>query len=77
MPLCDLCYGAGELFVHAVNCYSDDCALAGGIDDCEGFVEACPNCDPDYLFTAASPPQANSITTDGDAGLMRKVTLRD
>jgi hypothetical protein len=41
---CDACGGNGELFSHAADCKSDFCALAGGIDDCDGEVEPCPWC---------------------------------
>lgn len=42
---CPECGGHGETFTHADDCYSDSCALAGGMDDCLGQVVSCPTCD--------------------------------
>lgn len=41
-PDCELCGGYGEYFTHADDCWSDDCVLALGIDDCDGQVVECP-----------------------------------
>jgi len=38
---CEHCGGYGEWFGHAPGCDNDSCALAGGIDDCDGAVEPC------------------------------------
>lgn len=43
--VCETCGGYGELFVHSSECESDYCALAGGIDDCDGKVVSC-HCTP-------------------------------
>lgn len=40
-PACDTCGGSGELFEHSSGCNNDFCALAGGIDDCDGQVATC------------------------------------
>ena len=41
-PGCPYCGGLGERFWHSPDCRSDDCALAGGVDDCAGVVVPCP-----------------------------------
>jgi hypothetical protein len=41
-PECPHCGGVGERFWHTDNCRNDDCALAGGLYDCDGQVEECP-----------------------------------
>lgn len=41
---CEYCGGYGEIFGHADDCFSEWCALACGIDDCDGKVEPCPGC---------------------------------
>ncbi len=42
--VCPTCMGYGEVFSHADDCFSDDCALALGIDDCDGRVDPCLSC---------------------------------
>lgn len=41
-PECPYCGGTGERLWHAPGRDYDDCALAGGIDDCNGQLEECP-----------------------------------
>ena len=38
---CLECGDSGEVFAHADDCRDDNCALAGGIDDCDGQVVFC------------------------------------
>ena len=38
---CEHCGGYGATFGHAPDCDYDLCALAGGIDDCDGQLEPC------------------------------------
>ena len=38
---CEQCGGYGEWFAHSPDCHNDSCALACGIDDCNGQVEPC------------------------------------
>lgn len=41
---CATCGGSGERYWHTPDCRSRFCALAGGIDDCPGRLEPCPDC---------------------------------
>jgi hypothetical protein len=44
--VCSDCGGYGEYFGHSPDCAEDSCALAGGVDDCDGQVFVCLFCDP-------------------------------
>lgn len=41
LSACPDCGGYGEYYGHADDCDNDDCALAGGMDDCNGQVFPC------------------------------------
>lgn len=58
---CPYCGGSGEYFGHSPECTEDLCALAGGMNDCDGQAFTC-NCDGTL---SASTPKADQI--DGEA----------
>lgn len=60
-PDCPYCGGTGERYWHAPDCRSDDCALAGGLDDCVGVVEPCPCATP-----ARDPRDARIAELEGE-----------
>ena len=47
---CSDCGGYGEYFGHSRDCTEDNCALAGGVDDCDGQIFTCLFCE------APTPP---------------------
>jgi hypothetical protein len=48
--VCDTCGGYGEVYGHSDDCESDLCALAGGMDDCNGQIVTC------HCFTPTPEP---------------------
>lgn len=67
---CTNCGGVGETFAHAPDCDNDNCALAGGIDDCNGHVEPC-HCLNDFVnevsaALASSPMDAVKAAVEAE-----------
>lgn len=44
---CEGCGGRGEIFGHTKTCESEFCALAGGVNDCDGVLLPCFACEPE------------------------------
>lgn len=62
-PDCSFCSGHGERFWHAPSCDEDYCALAGGVDDCDGRLEPCATC-------TLEPELAAGLRKACDCGLL-------
>ena len=58
---CAFCGGVGESFVHSPDCHNDNCALAGGIDDCDGRVEEC-HCRGEFIVACRHLLSAGSAS---------------
>ncbi|WP_303763854.1 hypothetical protein [Sphingobium yanoikuyae] len=85
VDVCPECGGSGEIFSHADDCWSDDCALALGIDDCDGQVLPCSCAEPPLPtlqrlgqeFDAGETEpvaDAGGVTEDDVIGLINIVT---